>query len=112
MNKTELVDAVAKKTEVTKKETAIVLNAIIAEVEAAVVKGEKVQLIGFGTFEQRKRAARKGKNPQNGKEIQIAAAKVPAFKAGQAFKDAVNGKKKTAVKKPAAKKDVATGKNK
>ena len=93
MNKTELVAAVAKETEVTKKDTAAVLDAAIAAITKALKKGEKVQLIGFGTFEVRKRAARVGKNPQNGEVVKIPASKAPAFKAGAALKQAVNKKK-------------------
>ena len=80
MNKTELVAAVAEKTGLTET------------VKEEVAKNEKVQLIGFGTFEARKRNARTGKNPQSGEAIEIPAATVPAFKAGKAFKDMVNAK--------------------
>ena len=86
MNKTELVDAMAKKADVSKKDAEAVLNAFVETVEKTVKKGDKVQLIGFGTFESRKRAAREGRNPQTGKTIKIAASKVPAFKPGKAFK--------------------------
>ena len=89
MNKTELVDALAKKADVSKKDAEAVLNAFVETVEKAVKGGKKVQLIGFGTFESRKRAAREGRNPQTGKTIKIAASKVPAFKPGKAFKDLV-----------------------
>ena len=78
MNKTDLINAVAEQADLTKKEAG-----------SALAKGEKVQLIGFGNFEVRERAARKGRNPQTGKEIDIPASKVPAFKAGKALKDAV-----------------------
>ena len=90
MNKGELVAALAAKTDLTKKETEIALNGILDVIAESMAKGEKVQLIGFGTFETRKRAARTGRNPQTGKEIKIAAATVPAFKPGKALKDAVN----------------------
>lgn len=90
MNKQDLVSGVAEKAELTKKDAEKAVNAVFASIESALAKGEKVQLVGFGTFEVRKRAARKGRNPQTGKEIQIAAAKVPAFKAGKALKDAVS----------------------
>ena len=90
MNKAELVAAVAEKTNFTKKDAEVALNAVLASIEETLVKGDKVQLIGFGTFEVRDRAARTGRNPQTGEEIKIAAAKVPAFKAGKALKDAVN----------------------
>ena len=90
MNKSELVEALAKKTGATKKATEETLNAFVEVVEATLKKGEKVQLVGFGSFEARKRAARKGRNPQTGEEIKIAAATVPAFKAGKALSEAVN----------------------
>lgn len=90
MNKTELVSSVAEKTELTKKDAEKAVNAIFASIEEALAKGDKVALVGFGTFEVRERAARKGRNPQTGAEITIAAAKVPAFKAGKALKDAVS----------------------
>lgn len=94
MNRQELVEALVKETGASKKDTEAFLKAFIETVETQVKKGNKVQLVGFGTFEQRKRAARKGKNPLTGETIKIAAAKVPAFKAGAAFKEFVNGKKK------------------
>lgn len=87
MNKTELVAAVAAKAELSKKDAESALNAFIETVQEAVKGDDKVQLVGFGTFEARERAAREGKNPQTGEKIQIAACKVPAFKAGKAFKD-------------------------
>ena len=89
MNKAELVAAVAAKAELSKKDADKALAAVLATVTDALKKGEKVQLIGFGTFETRQRAARKGKNPQTGAEVMIPAAKVPAFKAGKALKDIV-----------------------
>ncbi len=92
MNKTELVAAVAEKTGLTKKDAEKALCALIETVKEEVAKNEKVQLIGFGTFEARKRNARTGKNPQSGAAIEIPAATVPAFKAGKAFKDMVNAK--------------------
>lgn len=88
-NKAELVSEVAAKTDLTKKEVAAAVDAIFNSIQEDLAKGEKVQLIGFGTFEVRHRAARKGRNPQTGKEIQIPASKVPAFKPGKALKDAV-----------------------
>lgn len=91
MNKSELVDSVAEKAEVTKKEAEKVVNAVFASISEALAAGDKVQLVGFGTFEVRERAARTGRNPQTGNTIEIAAAKVPAFKAGKALKDAVDG---------------------
>lgn len=88
-NKAELVSEVAAKTELTKKDVAATVDAIFNSIQENLAKGEKVQLIGFGTFEVRDRAARKGRNPQTGKEIEIPASKVPAFKPGKALKDAV-----------------------
>ena len=101
MNKHELVVAVAAKTEMTQASAEKALKGIIEATVAEVAKKGKVQLIGFGTFVARERAARTGKNPQTGKDIKIAAATVPAFKAGKAFKEAVNVKpaKKKAAKK-------------
>ncbi|NPV92629.1 MAG: HU family DNA-binding protein [Firmicutes bacterium] len=91
MNKAELVSSVAEKADLTKKEAERVVNAVFASVEEALANGDKVQLVGFGTFEVREREARKGRNPQTGQEISIPATKVPAFKAGKALKDSVNG---------------------
>ena len=92
MNKEELVAEIAKKAKVSQKDAATVLNAWIDTVEKTVAKGKKVTLVGFGTFEARKRAARNGRNPQTGKEIKIAAKTVPAFSAGKKFKELVNNK--------------------
>ena len=92
MNKEELVQEVSKKSKVTQKETAEVINALMETIEKTVDKGKKVTLVGFGTFEARKRAARTGRHPQTGKEIKIAAKTVPAFSAGKKFKEAVDGK--------------------
>ncbi len=89
MNKEQLVQEITKKAKVTQKAAAEALNCIVATVEKAVAKGDKVTLVGFGTFESRKRAARVGRNPQTGKEIKIAAKKVPAFSAGKKFKELV-----------------------
>ncbi len=94
MNKTELVDAIAADTGLSKKDTEAAVKSFIETVTKQLTKGESVQLIGFGTFEVGKRAARTGRNPQTGEEIKIAAAKTPKFKAGKALKDAVNKKKK------------------
>ncbi len=88
-NKAELVADVAKKAKLTKKEAAAAVEAVFSSIEKDLSKGNKVQLIGFGTFEVRSRAARKGRNPQTGAEIEIPASKVPAFKPGKALKDAV-----------------------
>lgn len=87
MNKTELVSAMAEKAGTSKKDTEAILNAFIETVESTVKSGDKIQLVGFGTFESRERSAREGKNPQTGEKIQIAACRVPAFKVGKAFKD-------------------------
>ena len=90
MNKTELVAAIADKTELSKKDSEKALKAFIDVVGEELKKGEKIQLVGFGTFEARTRNARTGKNPRTNEPIKIPAATVPAFKAGKAFKDAVN----------------------
>ena len=90
MNKTELVKIAANEAGVSQKEAEAVIKAAFDAVTKAMADGDKVQLIGFGTFEVRERAARKGINPQTGKEVEIAACKAPAFKAGKALKDAVN----------------------
>ncbi|MBQ5953165.1 MAG: HU family DNA-binding protein [Lachnospiraceae bacterium] len=95
MNKTELIAAVAEKAEVSKKDAEAVVKAALETVTATLAAGEKVQLIGFGTFETRERAARSGKNPRTGEAVKIKASKVPAFKAGAALKQAVNTKKKS-----------------
>ena len=89
MNKTELVAAVAEKAGISKKDADAAVAAVVASVTDALAKGEKVQLIGFGTFEVRERAAKQGRNPKTGEAMTIAASKVPAFKAGKALKDAV-----------------------
>lgn len=89
MNKAELISAIAEKSELTKKDSEKALNALLDSVVAALNKGEKVQIIGFGTFEAKKRNAREGINPRTGKAISIAAATVPSFKAGKALKDAI-----------------------
>lgn len=94
MNKQLLIATAAKESGLTKKAMESALKALTATVIAAVAKKDKVQLIGFGTFEARSRKARTGKNPQTGAAIKIPAATVPAFKAGKAFKEAVNTKKR------------------
>ena len=97
MNKTELVSALADKAKVSKKDAAAVLDAFVETTTETLAKKDKITLIGFGTFETRERAARTGRNPQTGKQINIAASAAPAFKPGKALKDAVNapkGKKK------------------
>ena len=91
MNKAELVSKMAEKSELTKKEAEAALNAFMESVEEALVSGEKVQLVGFGTFETRDRAARQGRNPRNPEEvISIPASKAPVFKAGKVLKEAIN----------------------
>ena len=92
MNKAELVAAVAAKTGETKKGAEATINAFVNTVMESLAKGDKVQLVGFGSFEVRKRAARKGRNPQTKEEIKIPASKAPVFKAGKALKDLVNKK--------------------
>ena len=89
MNREELIAEISKSAKVTKKAAAEVLTATIDTIQATVKKGNKVTLVGFGTFEPRKRAARTGRNPQTGKEIKIAAKTVPAFSAGKKFKELV-----------------------
>ncbi len=89
MNKTELIAAIAEKAELSKKDAEKALNAFIESVEGALAKNDKVQLVGFGTFEVKTRAERKGRNPQTKQEITIPASKAPAFKVGKAFKDAI-----------------------
>ena len=90
MNKTELIAAIAEQAELSKKDTEKALKALVDIVGEELKKGEKVQLVGFGTFEVRQRAARKGRNPRTKEEIKIPACKAPAFKAGKALKEAVN----------------------
>lgn len=92
MNKEELVKEIAKKTRMPQKQVADVLGLTIETIEKSVSKGKKVTLVGFGTFEARKRASRTGRNPQTGQEIKIPAKTVPAFSAGKKFKDVVAGK--------------------
>lgn len=92
MNKSDLIAAMAAKTGKTKKESEEALEAFVASVTESLKKGDKVQLVGFGSFEVRKRAARKGRNPQTKEEIKIPASKAPVFKAGKALKDLVNKK--------------------
>lgn len=90
MNKAELVSAIAEKAELSKKDAEKALKAFMDTVEEVLVKGEKIQLVGFGTFEVQARAAREGRNPQTGKTMKIAASKAPKFKPGKALKDRVN----------------------
>ena len=92
MNKSDLIAAISAKTGTTKKDAEAALNAFVSVVTEALEKDEKVQLVGFGSFEVRKRAARKGRNPQTKEEIKIPASKAPVFKAGKALNDLVNNK--------------------
>ncbi len=96
MNKAELVASIAHKSGLSKKDSEAALNAFMASVEDTLVSGEKVQLVGFGTFDVRERKARKGRNPRDPKqEISIPASKAPVFKAGKSLKELVNSKKKS-----------------
>lgn len=90
MNKAELIDAIAASADIPKAAAGRALDALIGSVEGALKKGDSVALVGFGTFTVKERAARTGRNPQTGAPIEIAAAKIPSFKAGKALKDAVN----------------------
>ncbi|MDQ0415903.1 DNA-binding protein HU-beta [Thermoactinomyces sp. DSM 45891] len=90
MNKSELVERVAESTGKSKKEASAVVDSVLQAIAEALVSGDKVTLVGFGNFEVKERAARMGRNPQTGEEIQIEASKVPAFKPGKQLKDAVN----------------------
>ncbi|AJR09428.1 DNA-binding protein HU-beta [Photobacterium gaetbulicola] len=90
MNKTQLVDKIAENADISKASAGRALDAFIDAVSESLKEGDQVALVGFGTFSVRERAARTGRNPQTGEEIQIAAAKVPGFKAGKALKDSVN----------------------
>jgi DNA-binding protein HU-beta len=89
MNKTELISKVAETTELTKKDATKAVDAVLDAIAEALKDGDKVQLIGFGNFEVRERAARKGRNPQTGEEIEIASSKIPAFKPGKQLKDSI-----------------------
>ncbi|MFM1652725.1 HU family DNA-binding protein [Brevibacillus sp. B_LB10_24] len=89
MNKTELITKVAETTELTKKDATKAVEAVLDAIAEALKSGDKVQLIGFGNFEVRERAARKGRNPQTGEEIEIASSKIPAFKPGKQLKDLI-----------------------
>ena len=90
MNKADLISSMAEKSKLTKKDAEAALKAFIESIEEALAKGEKVQLVGFGTFEARERAAREGRNPRTKEVINIPASTVPVFKAGKEFKDRVN----------------------
>ncbi|WP_181348220.1 HU family DNA-binding protein [Thalassobacillus sp. CUG 92003] len=89
MNKTDLINAVSEKADLSKKDATQAVDSVFESIMDSLKDGDKVQLIGFGNFEVRERAARKGRNPQTGEEIEIAASKVPAFKPGKALKDVV-----------------------
>ena len=99
MNKSELIDQVATDAGISKKDAGAAVNATIKAISEQLAKGEKVSVLGFGTFETRERAARTGRNPATGEKIKIKASKSPAFKAGKALKAAVNAKKPRAKKK-------------
>lgn len=91
MNKSELIEAIAESADISKAAAGRAIDAVVDSVTNALKSGDQVTLIGFGTFSVKDRAARTGRNPQTGAEIQIAAAKIPSFKAGKGLKDAVNG---------------------
>lgn len=90
MNKTDLISKVAESTELSKKDATKAVDAVFDAISEALQNGDKVQLVGFGNFEVRERAARKGRNPQTGDEIEIAASKMPAFRPGKSLKDLVS----------------------
>ena len=90
MNKSDLIEAIAESAEMTKADAGRAVDAVVTVITRALKKGDSVTLVGFGTFEVRKRGARTGRNPRTGEEIKIKAANNPAFKAGKALKDAVN----------------------
>jgi DNA-binding protein HU-beta len=90
MNKTDLIDRIAEKSGLTKKDSEKALSALLASVEEALINSDKVQLVGFGSFEVKQRAARKGRNPQTMEEINIPESKVPTFKAGKDLKEKIN----------------------
>ncbi|HGJ5865796.1 HU family DNA-binding protein [Arsenophonus nasoniae] len=90
MNKTELINQIADKTSLTKKDSEKVLNALIETVTETLKAGDEVQLVGFGSFQVKQRAAREGRNPKTGEALKIAASNVPSFKAGKTLKEAVN----------------------
>ncbi len=89
MNKSELISQVAETSELSKKDATKAVDAVFEAIAGALQSGDKVQLVGFGNFEVRERSARKGRNPQTGEEIEIAASKIPAFKPGKALKDGI-----------------------
>lgn len=89
MNKTELIAAVAEKADISKKDAEVAVGAVFGAITDALAAGEKIQLVGFGTFEVRERAEKQGRNPRTGEAMTVPASKLPAFKAGKALKDAV-----------------------
>ncbi len=91
MNKSELVDAIAQKTDVTKKQADVIVTAMVETIIEAVAAGDKIGLVGFGNFEVRDRQAREGRNPKTGEKMQIAASRIPAFAPGKSFKQRVAG---------------------
>lgn len=91
MNKSELITAIAEHANLTKADTSLALDGLLKTIETTLASGNSVALVGFGSFEVKARAERKGRNPQTGEEITIAAAKIPSFKPGKGLKDAVNG---------------------
>jgi DNA-binding protein HU-beta len=91
MNKSDLISAIAAKADITKKDAEAAVNALTDVIAEALKAGDKVQLVGFGTFEVKERAEREGRNPKTGETIKIAASKSPAFSAGKGLKDAING---------------------
>ncbi len=110
MNKPELVKAIADKTELSQKQVELSLNGFIDVVKETLAKGDNINLVGFGSFEVRERAARTGRNPSTGEEIQIAAAKIPAFKVGKGLKEAIPQPKEKPKAKPVAEKKKTTKK--
>jgi DNA-binding protein HU-beta len=90
VNKSDLIDSIASSADISKSSAARALDAVVGSIQGALAQGDSVSLVGFGTFSVKHRAARTGRNPQTGAEIQIAASNVPSFKAGKALKDAVN----------------------
>ena len=90
MNKTQFIEAIAAKADIKKKDAEAAVNAMTEVIAEALKAGEKIKLVGFGTFEVKERAAREGRNPKTGETIQIAASKSPAFSAGKGLKDAIN----------------------
>ena len=111
MNKSDLISRVSVDANLSKRDAAAAVDSLLDAITGAVARGDRVSIPGFGTFERRNRAARTARNPQTGETIKVKASKVPAFKAGQGFKDSVSGKSKSA-SKPAAKKAKPKAKSK